>query len=505
MRLPRFCFRSVECLAASLAPFLVAAAGDDPPAPFSEEAHARGLDYLCAVNGGTYGAGVAFADLDMDGDPDVVLLGNGHRTIGIFENDPIGRFTDRSSLTPIGPLPGATGIAAADYDADGDLDLYISVHGAPNALLRNEGGFIFRNMAQEALVDHGGYAQGAAWGDYDRDGWLDLYVANHEQFGNNLLYRNLGNGTFQDVAVDLGVESSVDGATFHASFFDYNHDRLPDIYLCSDRGEFCTLATNHLFENQGTTFVEVTEETGTQACVGCMGTAIGDFDANGFTDLYCTNLPFGNVLMLNQGDDTFSEEALPAGVAAYLLSWGTLFMDYDNDSFLDLYVCGLGPNRLFDNNLTWPCVDVAPAMGVDSDVYSKCFAVADVDNDGDVDMLVEGDNVPIQLFINHEGEKRNWLQVKLFGNSANTQAIGARVDIRTGTRHQFHEIQAGVGFKSSSSLVACFGLADAEIVDELTVEWPLGGRTTHTDVAVNQRVTITKGQPAVKPRTFESP
>ncbi|MFT5052360.1 MAG: hypothetical protein ACI8QZ_003793, partial [Chlamydiales bacterium] len=449
-----------------------------------------------------YGAGVAFADLDMDGDPDVVLLGNGHRTVGIFENDGIGRYTDRSLLSPIGPLPGATGIAAADYDGDGDLDLYISVHDGANALLRNEGGFVFRDMAAGAGVNDGGKAQGAAWGDYDRDGWLDLYVANHDQLeGANLLYRNQGDGTFVDIAAALGVEMTKHGATFHATFFDYNHDRLPDIYLCSDRGEFCTLATNHLFKNQGTTFVEVTEETGTEACVGCMGTAVGDFDANGFTDLYCTNLPFGNVLMLNEGDATFTEQALPAGVAAYLLSWGTLFFDYDNDSFLDLYVCGLGPNRLFENKLSWPCPDVAIEMGVDTDVYSKCFAVADIDGDGDVDMLVEGDNVPVQLFLNNEGTRRNWLQVKVFGSSANTQAIGARVDIRTGERHQFCEVQAGVGFKSSSSLVISFGLAEATVVDELTVEWPLGGTTTLNNVLINRRVTIHEGLPPVSPRS----
>lgn len=484
----------LACLAAgSLC--ATASANTDFPTPFTEEARIRGVEYTFGFDGPGFGVGVGFADFDMDGDPDIVLVGNTAHEVGIFENTGLGQFADRSETTGLAPIPNAVGIATSDYDADGDIDVFISVHGDRNALLRNDGNFHFVNVAVQAGVGHAGFAQGAAWGDYDRDGWLDLYVSNRREVGGgNLLYRNLGDGTFEELAAALGVDMSEDGLTFHASFFDYNDDRKPDIYLCTDKGDGClTDARNHLFENQGTTFVEVTDETGTDACVACMGTAIGDFDANGHTDLYCTNLPFGNALMLNQGDGTFRHGERDAGVESFQVGWGSLFLDYDNDTFLDLYVCNVGPNRLFDNDGTFPCPDVAASLRVATNVYSHSVALADIDLDGDLDMLVEGFGVPVQLFVNHEGSQQNWLQVKLFGNSANTHAIGARVDIRAGGRTQFRELRSGVGFKSSSSLVIPFGLDDAEIVDEVRVEWPLGGTTLLTDVPVNQRLIVQKG------------
>ncbi|MFT5051398.1 MAG: hypothetical protein ACI8QZ_002814 [Chlamydiales bacterium] len=488
------CRHSVCSVWIALAPCLASAAAPQDSIPFTEEAAVRGVDHLFGSTVDGFGSGIAFADLDMDGDPDIVAVGHILGYIGVFENDGMGHFTARSDGIEGNAFPYSIGISVADYDADGDLDLFITVKDAPCVLLRNDGDFQFVDVASEAGVDHSGPAQGSTWGDYNGDGWPDLYVTIRKEFGGgNLFYRNRGDGTFEEIAAMLGIDMATEGMSFHATFVDYNHDRLPDLYLCSDKGQFCTEMRNHLWENQGQTFVEVTDASGTEACVACMGIAVGDLDANGHTDFYCTNLPYGNVLLLNQGDKTFVDATQMAGVGSYLTGWGTIFLDYDNDADLDLYVCNDGPNRIYENKQVYPLVDVAPQIGLATENLSSCVAAADVDNDGDLDLLVEGRLTQLLLFINHEDDNHNWLQVKLFGNDANTQAIGARVVVQTGASTQYREIHAGIGFKSSNSLVASFGLGDATIVERVSVEWRSGNTTTLTNVAVNQRLIINKG------------
>ncbi|MCH8251348.1 MAG: VCBS repeat-containing protein [Planctomycetes bacterium] len=485
--------RLVCCAVATAVTFTPVAAGETP---FTEEAAARGIVYT-PVPPHPWGFGVAMADLDGDGDPDIVTLGAADGHLGLYENDGRGVFTDREPLSGIPSIPLASGVTAADYDGDGDLDLYISRRGAPNVLLRNDGGWTFSDVTLAAGVGDDGQGQGCAWADYDADGWLDLYVSNRTSLPSephNRLYHNLGDGTFEEVAEALGVDAGAD-PTFQATWFDYDRDGLVDLYLCTDKGEDCTNYSNHLFRNVGGTFIDVTDASGTAACIGCMGTAIADLDGNGFSDMYCSNTPAGNVLFMNAGDGTFAESAESAGMGSFGLGWGVAFFDYDNDGYQDLYVCNSNAeNRLYDYNGIFPAVDVAEALGVAHPGPSFCTAVADVDGDGDLDLLLESINEPIRLYINHAGETRNWLELDLVGLGPNTHAVGAWTEVSVGSTQQVRQVIAGIGFKSMSTLVQHFGLGDAELVDQLTVTWPGGGETALVNVPVNRRLTLINGE-----------
>lgn len=482
---------------------LIALAGSAAATPqreaFVEEAVLRGIDYLTDAPG-TYGVGMGFFDLDGDGAPDVLLIGSSSLSVGLFENDGLGRFEDVRSGSGIPPIPLANGVSSADYDADGDLDVYITCEGFSNCLLRNEGGMTFTEQTLGAGVADVGYGQGCSWGDYDGDGWVDLYLANRDIYDElpNCLFRNRGDGTFEDVAPALGIQALEDPLTFQSSFVDYDGDGLQDLYLCTDKGEGCIYTQNLLFRNLGGTFQNVTAESGTAACVACMGTGIGDFDGNGAFDFYCTNTPFGNVLLLNDGDGTYTEMGVPAGVRSYRYGWGNMMFDYDNDGRLDLYVCNSdSPNRLYEQQAVWPCLDVAPELGVDDAGISYTTAVADLEGDGDLDVLLQNAGETIRLFVNKEGERRNWLQLRLVGREPNTYALGAKVRIVVDGVETVQEVRSGVGFKSESTKLLHFGLGDATQVERITVEWPFGARSVLQHVAAGQRLTIREARRSV--------
>ena len=494
----------------TLAPVPPAEAG--PPAPFTEEAIARGIDYF--VNQGTSdGSGVAFADLDNDGDPDLIVIGGNGGLIGVYENDGTGTFLDRSAGNGIPLIIGTSGVVAGDYDGDGDLDLYFSNHIVPNVLARNDGNFQFTDVSVVAGVDDAGPGTGCTWGDYDNDGWIDLYVANRSipsakdsHAIPNRLYHNLGNGTFEDVAAALGVDVDVwpSGLTYQAIFFDFDNDADADLYLSTDKG-MKNPAHNWLFENVDGSFIDVGFISGAQVQIDSMGVAVGDFDGNLFQDLYCTNTPSGNPLLLNQGNGTFFESSGIAGVEALQLGWGALFFDYDNDGHQDLYVCNMyDPNRLYRNGGSWPCVDVAEALAMDDAGRSFGVATADIDNDGDLDLVVQNDMEKIRLYINHEGEKRRWIKFNIVGQGHNHFAIGAQVRVRVGSVWRLREILAGGnGYKGQNELTVHFGLDDALMVDEVVVTWPGGDTRTLKNFETNRTWRIDaplgKAVPALSP------
>ncbi len=465
------------------------------PNPFTEEAVERGIQLSFGQTAITYGTGLAFADLDADGDDDLVILGRADGKPAIYENDGHGYFSERPAATTLSPLVTATGITAADYDADGDLDLYISQHVGPNFLLRNDGDFSFSDVSLASGTRDTGWGQGCAWGDYDRDGWIDLYVSNRtqEEVGGieNRLYRNQGNGTFEDVAPLLGVTSDVDRLTFQATFSDYNRDGWPDLYLCTDKGMGCEDFSNRLFKNVRGVFTDVTYMAGAQACVGCMGIGVGDFDANGHPDFYCTNIPLGNVLLLNNGNETFTESSATTATGSYLIGWGNLMFDFDNDGRQDIYVCNNnGPNRLYRNRLPQPCDDLAADLGVDVPGQSFCSAVSDVDLDGDLDLVVQARGEAARLFINHEGDRRNWLQLELRASGPNGHAVGARVETLSEGTQQTYQVHAGTGLKSMSSMVVQIGLGSTHSLERARIVWPDGGVQVLENVAANQRLTV---------------
>ena len=484
-------------LAVTLAGLAAAVSRAGTPVPFTEEAQARGIDYLVQPMAPTdgFGRGVAFVDLDNDGDPDLVVLGRSDGVVGVFENDGSGFFTDRSLGTGIPAVIAPSGITAADYDADGDLDLYISCFLEPNVLLRNDGGFVFTDVTTATFVGDAGAGTGCAWADYDGDGRLDLYLPNYTYSTLpgllNRLYRNNGKGGFVDMAKGLGLDDN--GLGFQAIFFDYDRDGDADLYLSNDKAIGCLpdLIPNRLWENVGGAFIDVTDESGTAACIDSMGVAVGDFDGNGFQDLYCTNTPLGNPLFLNQGDGTFLEFSGPAGVASYAVGWGAIFFDYDNDGYQELYVCNMdAPNRLYDHDGTWPAEDVAPALAVGDPGISFCVAMADVDRDGDLDLVLQNAGANIRLLINHEGERRRWMSFDVRGVGANRFAVGAEVVVCAGTVEYLREVFAGTSYKSQDEMPLHVGVNDALFADQVDVKWPGGVTRTLTNLPTNVRWTL---------------
>lgn len=478
--------------------------------PFTEEAVPRGLVYVMKSypqNSGHSGFGCGFVDLDNDGDEDVVLLGTADNHVGVFENDGSGHFIDRSEDNGLPVLPQATSFVAGDYDGDGDQDLYFTQLAQLNVLARNEGGFQFTPVSAEAGVQgESGASETGCFGDYDGDGWLDLYVPNYNGIVpdtddiDNKLYHNLADGTFEEV----GVEQTVDdfGYGFQAVWFDYDLDGDVDLYLSNDRGHLPPLfKPNQLWQNNDGQLVNVSAGSGADLGLFSMGVGCADFDENGWPDLYCTNLagyPDGfNPLLLNQGDGTFVESSAALGVDHWISSWSSIFFDFDNDAHLDLYV----NNQFTQNSLylggAFPCAEVAAETNaIGNPGVSFGSAVADVDGDGDMDLLLNHlSTAPpnevlrnVELLINHEGETRNWIRYRLVGEWPNTAAIGGRINTRVGSAWQLREVLAGGNsFRCMNELTVHVGLDDAVSADEVEVTWP-GGATTRalTNLPANE-------------------
>ncbi|MCA8960742.1 MAG: CRTAC1 family protein [Planctomycetes bacterium] len=462
---------------------------------FSEQATTRGLVYS-GYDGSIspWGFGVIFSDLDDVGDPDVVAVGRSDFVVGIFENDGSGNFIDRSLSSGILPVDRQSAVVAGDYDGDALPDLYLVRYGQQNRLYRNLGGFQFQ-LRPFAGVDDLGRGLGCCWGDYDGDGLLDIHVANHTGEGGstegNTLYRNLGDGTFLDVTALVGVTNS--HFTFQSVFFDMDRDGDADLYVGNGKGPGGYVA-NNLYENVGAgVLVDRTGVSGTEAYIDSMGIGVGDLDGNGYPDLYCTNIPFGNPLFLNQGNGTFVESSATAGVAAFHFGWSAQFLDFDRDARLDLHVCNWSTtDLLYRNPGVLPCDQVADAVGFGVGQLSTVSSTADVDLDGDVDVLIVPSYGPLKLYINEDPDPRNWLEVRLRSEACdNVHAVGATIDVTAASVTQTRGVRAGEGYKGQNELVQHFGLDDSEVVDSILVTWPGGATTTVLAVPANRRVTVT--------------
>ena len=474
---------------------------------FTQEAQARGLGYYMAapeeLATGMFGAGCGFADLDSDGDQDVIILGGALSandpvgTVGLFENLGGGYFTSRSAGSGIAFMPNASGFAAADYNADGLIDLFITRMGGYHALYRNSGNFQFAETTAAAGMLDAGPNMGASWADYNNDGWLDLHICSYNfavpGFNqNDKLYRNLGNGSFQDVSVQLGVSDP--GLAFQSVWFDYDRDGDVDLYISHDRGHFAMFPENKLYRNDNSALVNVSAQSGAGVGLFSMGIACGDFDGNSWPDLYVTNLQGYskgyNRLLLNQGDGTFVQSAAAAGVDHWKSSWGAIFFDFDHNGALDLFVNNqFLPNTLYANPGTFPCT-VANVGVTGNTGWSYGSAVGDIDNDGDLDLLTNNLSNQVELFINHHASpERRSLQYKVAGEHPNLNAIGVAVDTRIGSTWRFREIYAGGNnYEGQNDFTVHVGANAALVADEVIVRWPGGGATrTFTNVPTNVR------------------
>lgn len=459
---------------------------------FVNQALARGVNYTVGSNNSFIGQGVALADLNGNGHLDIIALGANSGVVGIFQNNGSGQFTNRSAQSGIPPTTWVTSVTAIDFDGDGDLDLHLVRAGHPDRLYRNDGNFSFTDVSVASGLNSGGYGIGANWADYDGDGWLDVYLCNRTgtegNFIENQLFRNNGNGTFTDVTVQLGVQATGD-PTLLALWFDFDNDGDPDLYLGTDKG-FDSPFTNRLYRNNGDgTFTEITQQANMEANLDCMGFAVGDISGNGFQDVYMTNLPPGNLLMLNNGDGTFSDATAAAELEVFALGWATGFFDYDNDTDLDLFVCNeMAPNRLFRNNGSFPFTDVTPTSGLGELATSYTFAYGDIDGDGDLDMIVSNINQPLRVFINTVGQDNHWIKLNVVGYGPNTKAIGAVVRLTANNISQMREVFSGGNYLSQNQTVLHFGLGPFTLATQtIEVRWPNSNvRRTLTGYPANQ-------------------
>jgi len=462
-------------------------------ASFTEEALARGIAYFNQEYPWSFhGFGVLLCDLDDDGAPDALGLSGFMDLPGLFKNTGSGSFVEVTGSSGLGPIEKASASLAFDYDADGDLDLYIASFGGRNELLRNDGELTFTSTGTQLDVDHPGYGGGGSAADVDGNGWLDLHVPNYGQ--PDLFYDNEG-GIFTERAAELGLADLWRG--LESAFFDMDRDGDMDLYVSNDKKDAQNTAMhNRLYENQGGVLVDVSAGSGADVNIWSMGVAVGDFSGNGLLDLYATNLPDEPTpLMINVGDGRFVEQSKSYGTQSFRLGWGASFFDFDNDTHNELYVLNsldTDPrNRFYTTGGSARAVDIASQVGLDSHLNSYTSAVADIDNDGDIDILLGETNNWLQLYVNREGTSRNWVKLRVRGRGKNRFAIGTEVSVHTASRVQRGQVLAGCnGFKSMNDLTLHYGLGNENRIEEIIVRRPDGAVQRFRDVAVNRTYTI---------------
>ena len=442
------------------------------------------------------GAGAAWFDADGDGWVDLLLASEGGSPT-LFRNDADGTFTDVTAGSGIPILTAddlLSAAAAADYDNDGDTDLYLYYDG-PNQLFANNGDGTFVDVTDTAgVAGLPMWTTAAAFGDYDNDGHLDLYVGNYIQekmFPDhtpypNVLYRNNGDGTFTDVTVATGTAGA--GTTLAAVWSDWDRDGDADLWVCNDFGS--TIEPNRLYDNDGSGgFTEIGASVNADLEIYCMGIAVGDYDRDDDLDYYFTNLG-RNVLLRNDGA-SFSDVTTAAGVELatdacftdlFATSWGTAFHDLDSDGWLDLYVSnGHIPaaveidnpekitNRLFRNRGDGSFADISHTAAIDEDSVGRGVAFADYDQDGDIDFVQVNVDGAI-LYRNDSPAPGGYILLEPEGRLSNRDGLGLRVTAGT----QLREVASQHGYQASSQRAVHLGLGTATESSTIQFEWPSG-------------------------------
>lgn len=513
---------------------------------FSHHTGATGKKYLPE----TLGAGCAFIDLDGDGWPDILFVNgkdfvpHGQRYIPAFyHNNHNGTFTDVTRGSGLDVETYGMGLAVADYDNDGLPDVYITALEGDH-LFHNEGHGHFRDVTAASGIHNANFATSAAWFDYDKDGKADLFVANYVKWDpkkdlwcsldgtsksyctpesyngtSSKLYHNLGNGKFEDVSAKAGFGDAT-SKSLGVVVFDYNGDGWPDLFVSNDT------QPSKLYKNNGNgTFTEEGMQAGVAygedgVARGAMGVDAGDYDHAGRPHLLVGN--FANQMLglyHNEGNGFFIDEAPSSTVGrASLLSltFGAFFFDYDLDGYADIFA-GNGhiepdinhiqpkvqyrePPLLFHNQRNGHFENVSNDVGPDfaRPILARGSAYADFDHDGDLDLLISTNDGPSLLFTNEGANHNNWINVRLNGTKSNRSALGAIVRVESSLGKQWQTVHSGSSYCSQSDLALTFGLAQDRIVSALSVDWPSGNHQVFKNVPVNQFLNIDESRGLVK-------
>ena len=513
----------------------------------------------------TTGCGVAFYDFDHDDWIDVFLV-SGTRLEGfpkgsepisrLFKNNRDGTFTDITAKSGMVRSGWGQGCCVGDYDNDGLNDLFVSYYGQ-NILYRNHGDGTFTDVTAQAglLQSRSRWNSGCAFLDYDKDGHLDLFVANYIDFdiktaplpeaagceykgiqvacgppgldgGKNILYHNNGNGTFTDVSDKAGLSTTAGTYGLSVSVADFDNDGWPDIYVANDS----TAAT--LYQNQKDgTFKDVAVEAGVAYSPdgkpqAGMGVSVGDYNRDGLLDIVKTNFAGDtDSLYLNLGDGTFDDRTYMSGLGinTRYLGWGVGFADLDNDGWLDIVVSNghvypevdgssldvsYAQHKYVYRNLRngqFEDVTKAAGPGMNAEVPARGCAFGDYNNDGNLDVVVNCVNAPPQLLRCDASIQRNWIKLRLVGTKSNRSGIGARVTVTATTTtqemsgigkqplKQLDELRSGGSYYSQNDLRLHFGLDQATNVDLVEILWPSGTKDTFKGLAANHLYVVEEG------------
>jgi len=496
----------------------------------------------------TVSAGLALFDYDGDGWIDIYFL-NGASLKGakrpsrprnrLYRNQGNWTFTDVTDQAGVGDTGFGLGVTAGDIDNDGDPDLYLNNYG-PNVLYRNNGDGSFSNITQTAGVANGEkVGAGTCFLDMDKDGDLDLYVSNYLHFAYDLhvarsasgfpvyasprcyrphadnLYRNNGDSTFTDVSQVSGIAAHT-GWGMGLVSADYDNDGDTDILIAND------VAENFLFQNNGSgQFQEVALMAAIAYDIngegqGSMGVDCGDFNNDGRLDFLMTSYQKQwTLLYQNIGQGMFQDVTLPAGAGADTLpkvTWGNSLVDFDNDGDLDLFIaCGhlqdtvdsFDPSSTyFQNNILlkntgqgrFQNISAQGGSAMQLRLSSRGAGFDDLDNDGDVDVVVLNSRREPTIMRNDTIPMKHWLQVQLQGQRTNRDGIGAQVRVTTGNHTQLREVHGGRGYQSFYGKRLYFGLGTHARVDQIEVRWIGGGTDIHRNIKANQRINLVEGK-----------
>ena len=499
----------------------------------------------------TVGGGVALLDYDNDGWLDIFLV-NGSRLEGfaagrkptnhLYRNNRSGNFSDVTEAAGLVRSGWGQGVCVGDYNNDGWEDMVVTYYGK-NVLYRHNGDGRFNDVTAVAglMQSSDFFNAGCTFLDYDRDGFLDLFVANSVTYedaarvppncnykgvkvncgplglrgSKNFLYRNRGNGTFVDVSEETGVRNTGAYYSWTPCGFDYDGDGWPDVYVTNDS------TPSYLYHNnRNGKFDEVGHEAGVAYTLdgfaqGSMGIAVGDYNRDGHLDIFRTNfIDDTPTLFKNLGGGFFQDTTFPAGIGVNtrFLGWGPAFLDFDNDGWPDLfYVTGhvypeIMQEKLDDEFETrkvlyrnlgdekFEDISLQSGPGILLKRSSRGAAVGDIFNTGQLDIVINNMNASPTLLRNVSPSHNRWLLVRLVGQKTNRNAVGSRVRLSTGSSRQTQEVLSGCGFCSQNDFRLHFGLGKAEKVDQVEVHWLGGAVETFQDLPANRLVTIVEGK-----------